>query len=472
MNKFLAEFVPSYYKYFGCNQVPDWALNQIGSVVEKEHKSSILAFSKITSNDLVNAYKISEAVYADSKRTKEFVDLYTNVQEKFVEEFVGIQGIDELYQPLFFVFEWMMHLEYLPEKDSYSYYRDHFVHQVRNMFEMFMIFSSEELEVLQRCIDFFEQDNSLLARYVRTAVDNECKEHECLSNLDELYESCPTETGISKRNVIYRYLLLASVVVTSLIHDIGYPIQFLNDNLKRIEGFLPISSYFVDTQDRTSEIYMILQDSLLFQSADSSEIKKMILKGDHGTNNYSHMTERLADLMTTLALETSCESCARILQSMNIKTSGDTVIRTLIKRYEKQPEPECGSTIGVDDFAFKKRHTYGTIIVDEETHKPVAVLDGRDGAALKEWLKKNKQVKTVTRDRASAYAKAVEEILPDCMQIADRFHLHQNLMDAVNKILSREIPATTAITSEDNKVDNHSDQSGDVPCKKNRTHCG
>ena len=189
-------------------------------------------------------------------------------------------------------------------------------------------------------------------------------------------------------------------------------------------------------------------------------------------NNYSHMTERLADLMTTLALETSCEGCARILKSMNIKTSGDTVIRTLIKRYEKQPEPECGSAIGVDDFAYKKRHTYGTIIVDEETHKPVAVLDGRDGAALKEWLRKNKQVKTITRDRASAYAKAVEEILPDCMQIADRFHLHQNLMDAVNKILSREIPATTAITSEDNKVDNHSDQSGDVPCKKNRTHCG
>ena len=102
----------------------------------------------------------------------------------------------------------------------------------------------------------------------------------------------------------------------------------------------------------------------------------------------------------------------------------------------------------------------------------MAVLDGRDGAALKEWLRKNKQVKIITRDRASAYAKAVEEILPDCMQIADRFHLHQNLMDAVNKILSREIPATTAITSEDNKVDNHSGQSEDVPCKKNRTHCG
>ena len=189
-------------------------------------------------------------------------------------------------------------------------------------------------------------------------------------------------------------------------------------------------------------------------------------------NNYSYMTERLVDLMTNIAIETSCESCARILKSMNIKTSGDTVIRTLIKRYEKQPKVECGSAIGVDDFAYKKRHTYGTIIVDEETHKPVAILDGRDGATLKEWLKKNKQARTVTRDRASAYAKAVEEILPDCMQIADRFHLHQNLMDAVNKILSREIPATTAIITVESVQERSSEISEELSCKKNRTHCG
>lgn len=189
-------------------------------------------------------------------------------------------------------------------------------------------------------------------------------------------------------------------------------------------------------------------------------------------NNYSYMTERLADLMTMLALETSCESCARILKSMNVKTSGDTVIRTLIKRYEKQPEPECGSTIGVDDFAYKKRHTYGTIIVDEETRRPVAVLDGRDGTTLKEWLQKNKQVKTVTRDRASAYAKAIEEILPDCMQIADRFHLHQNLMDAVCKVLNREIPQATAVTPEENAKNTPAENQEGITCKKNRICCG
>lgn len=193
---------------------------------------------------------------------------------------------------------------------------------------------------------------------------------------------------------------------------------------------------------------------------------------DNFLNTYSYMTERLANLVSTIALETSCESCARILKSMSIKISGDTVIRTLIKRYEKQPMFECGAAIGIDDFSYKKRHTYGTIIVDEETHKPVAVLDGRDGTSLKEWLKQNKQVHTVTRDRASAYAKAVEEILPDCMQIADRFHLYQNLMEAVHKILNREIPATTAIISQKNENGQLAEGPETSPCKKNRSCCG
>lgn len=42
-------------------------------------------------------------------------------------------------------------------------------------------------------------------------------------------------------------------------------------------------------------------------------------------NNYNFMIERQLDLMTSLAFETSCESCTRILKTMK-KTSGDTVI--------------------------------------------------------------------------------------------------------------------------------------------------
>lgn len=139
---------------------------------------------------------------------------------------------------------------------------------------------------------------------------------------------------------------------------------------------------------------------------------------------------------------------------MNLHISGDSVIRFLTERYETQPTPVCGETIGVDDFAFKKRSRYGTVIVDEATHKPVAVLNGRDNNTLKDWLRQNRQVKRVTRDRAGAYASAIGEILPDAMQIADRFHLHQNLLEAVQNALKSAVPADIKIPIDQGHSDN------------------
>ena len=161
---------------------------------------------------------------------------------------------------------------------------------------------------------------------------------------------------------------------------------------------------------------------------------------------YNRMTERCADFICTLAMET--------------------------KRYTLQPNAECGSAIGVDDFAFKKRHTYGTIIVDEATHKPVAILDGRDGETLKEWLNKNKHVRTVTRDRASAYASAIQEILPDAIQIADRFHLHQNLLEAIKNTVNSLLPVDIRIPSDYDDTKHTVVEDREEASKKNAMSCG
>ena len=93
--------------------------------------------------------------------------------------------------------------------------------------------------------------------------------------------------------------------------------------------------------------------------------------------------------------------------------------------------------MGIDDFAFKKGNTYGTIVVDETTHRPVALLNGRDSDTLKEWLKNNRHIKTVTRDRAGAYASALSEVLPDAMQkmcIRDR---NRGLLSQQSRKISR-----------------------------------
>ena len=90
----------------------------------------------------------------------------------------------------------------------------------------------------------------------------------------------------------------------------------------------------------------------------------------------------------------------------------------------------------------------------------------RDGDSLREWLKNNKHIKVITRDRASAYAKVIAEELPDAMQVADRFHLHQNLLEAIKKALNHELSATVKIPHDDESEENH--ETG----KKNRTRCG
>ena len=177
-------------------------------------------------------------------------------------------------------------------------------------------------------------------------------------------------------------------------------------------------------------------------------------------NAYSRMTERCADFICTLAMETSCEGSARICRAMNLSISGDTIIRLLTKRFQLQEQQTCGAVIGIDDFAFRKRYKYGTIIVDEATRNPVAILDGRDGETLKTWLQNNRHVKAVTRDRASAYATAIQEILPEAMQIADRFHLHQNLLEVIRSSLNSFIPVTIKIPKDMAEINEQKQETG------------
>jgi transposase len=133
---------------------------------------------------------------------------------------------------------------------------------------------------------------------------------------------------------------------------------------------------------------------------------------------------------------------------MGLQIGGDAIIRLLRKSWVPDT-PFEGTITGVDDFAYRKGHTYCTVICDGETHRPLDVLEGRDGTALKEWLLKNKShIKAVTRDRASAYAKVISEVLPEAMQVADRFHLHHNLLKAVKESLKSELPARIEIPNE------------------------
>jgi transposase len=89
----------------------------------------------------------------------------------------------------------------------------------------------------------------------------------------------------------------------------------------------------------------------------------------------------------------------------------------------------------VDDFAWKKRFTYGTILVDLERRKIIDVLADRESATVEAWLKEHPEVDVVSRDRGKEFAKAATLGAPQAQQVVDRFHMVKNLSEVLREIL-------------------------------------
>jgi transposase len=147
-------------------------------------------------------------------------------------------------------------------------------------------------------------------------------------------------------------------------------------------------------------------------------------------------TSRLQQAHAQLGLHISAAGVIGLLDELQIPTSDDTVLRSI--KQLALPEHATPRVLGVDDWAFRQGKRYGTILVDLEQHCVVDLLPERSTEALAAWLESHPGIEVVTRDRASEYSRAINQAAPKAEQVADRFHLLQNLIFCVQAWLERK----------------------------------
>jgi transposase len=150
---------------------------------------------------------------------------------------------------------------------------------------------------------------------------------------------------------------------------------------------------------------------------------------------WARRTERQAQQLQQLAFAMGGSAGAPRVAALGMPASASTLVR--LQRRTTLPPPPAPQIIGVDDWSFRKGRTYGALLVDLERHQPIEVLPDKTAATFATWLKAHPTITTITRDRDSAFAEGAREGAPQAIQVADRFHLHQNLGDALQRLLQR-----------------------------------
>lgn len=163
----------------------------------------------------------------------------------------------------------------------------------------------------------------------------------------------------------------------------------------------------------------------------------------------ARMTNRLREALIALGLATSAEVSERVVPKLAMRVSAPTLLRRL--RQVACPPPTSVRILGVDDWAWKRGQTYGTLLVDLELRRPIELLADRKETTLTAWLLTHPEIDVISRDRGGEYAAAARKGAPQAQQIADKFHILKNLRDGLKDLMARKqsvLPEVEVISSD------------------------
>lgn len=160
---------------------------------------------------------------------------------------------------------------------------------------------------------------------------------------------------------------------------------------------------------------------------------------------YGRQTIRFNSALHLIGLLLGGQAGAKLANGLGMPISPDTILRRIC--HSQMPADVTPRVLGVDDWAYRKRQTYGTILVDLENRRPVALLPDREAETLTKWLRSHPGVEVISRDRSNTYRQGTLQGAPMAIQVADRFHLLQNLAEALEQVFNENAQVLKSINA-------------------------
>ncbi len=258
----------------------------------------------------------------------------------------------------------------------------------------------------------------------------------------EISQLLPLGDGLElthlERGDTYLRLSITSTSRSCFCPVCGQPATRLHSRYRRVVKDLPWAG---------KPVQLILHVRKFFCDTPACVRKVFVERLPQLVAPWAQMTTRLCETIAAIGLATCGRLGARLTSRLGVATSWMTVVRRVMALPSKPVEHV--SCLGIDDFSFRRGRTFGTVLVDLETHRAIDLLPDRQAETAMTWMQAHPEITHVSRDRGSEYASAASRGAPQAVQVADRFHVAKNLSEAVADLLARVLTELRAASEEE-----------------------
>lgn len=319
MLDFLRNFEPLKNKY---HVLPGWESYPSAVTARGAKHDETFQFSTLAKKNFSGILGNLSLVYGNREVVQKDIEAFFKTEKEIIIRYLNLPLVSSMFDEDYFEFEWDMHVGQNFAEHRSDYYRDHFIHQIRNMYMMHELLDKWFYPAARDALS--DKTAGRVSQYVYVKFqqfinDKYSPEYIlCRENADSIRKlkdpgapitAITAITDLRKRylpyrddpyrddkevldedyafHYFYKYVIYASSYLSALFHDMGYPICHFLGIRNRISEYNP--ALYMITQNiagSIDDIFAKLGDSLLFTIVSHEEIKSRMKKKSNG--QYDH----------------------------------------------------------------------------------------------------------------------------------------------------------------------------------------